>query len=188
MRSNRLAAISANRDRWTMQAFDACVAAAKNLIGSEGPIRSGVPIGRLTESEWGWVVSTVISAWVLIRSEQASVEGWNCERAAHATGLEPDPWVQGAIASILPKLVEACPGIDWGKAVGEWAKNDVVALLIAAFELIQRALAARDAAENPLGTGGANPDLVARELNAAAGNPLMTVAELRELNDSNTPF
>ena len=52
---------------------------------------------------------------------------------------------------------------------------------IAAFGLIQRALAARDAAENPPGAAGADPDLVARQLNAAAGNPLMTVAELREL-------
>ena len=26
------------------------------------------------------------------------------------------------------------------------------------------------------------------QLNAAAGNPLMTVAELRELNDSDVPF
>jgi hypothetical protein len=150
VRTNRHAAISADRDRWTNQAFDAGIAAFKDLIGVEGPIRPGVPVGRLTESELGWFVSTVVSTWVRTRSEQASVEGWNHERAAHTTGLEPDPWVQGAVASILPKLVEACPDLNWGKAVGEWEKNDVVALLIAAFRLIQRALAARDAAENPL--------------------------------------
>ena len=188
MRKNRHAAISADRDKCTKRAFDAGVAAAKDLIGTEGPIRPSVPVGLLTESEWGWVVSTVVSAWVQIRSEQASVEGWNCERAAHETGLEPDPWVQGAVASILPKLVEACPGLNWGKAVGEWEKNDVVAFLIAAFGLIQRTLAARDAAENPPGVAGADRDLVARQLNAAAGNPLMTIAELRELNDSDVPF
>jgi hypothetical protein len=124
---------------------------------------------------------------VRTRSEQASVEGWNYERAAHATGLEPDPWVEGAVASILPKLVEACPDLDWGKGVGEWKKGDVVAFLIAAFGLIRHALAARDASENPPGAGGANPDLIARALNAAAGNPRMTVAELRELGDDNSP-
>jgi hypothetical protein len=188
MRSNRRSAISADRDKWTKQAFDAGIAAAKDLIGTEGPIRPGVPVGRLTESEWGWIVSTAVSAWVQMRSEQASVEGWNCEGATHATGLEPDPWVQGAVASILPKLVEACPGLDWGKAVGEWEKNDVVAFLIAAFGLIQHALAARDAADNSPGAAGASPDLVPRELNAAAGNPLMTVAEFRELDDSDAPF
>ena len=120
MRTNRHAAISADRDKWTKQAFDACIAAAKDLIGTDGPIRPGVPIGLLTKSEWGWFVSTVVSAWVRIRSEQAASEGWNYERAAHATGLEPDPWVQGAVASILPKLVEACPDLDWSKPVGEW--------------------------------------------------------------------
>jgi hypothetical protein len=188
MRTNRRAAISADRDRWTKQAFDAGLAAAKDLIGAEGPIRPGVPVGRLADSEWGWFVSTIVSAWVRTRSEQASVEGWNYERAAHATGLEPDPWVEGAVASILPKLVEARPDLDWGKAVGEWQKGDVVAFLIAAFGLIHHALGARDASENHTGTGGADPDLVTRELNASRGNPKMAVAELRELKDTDTPF
>ena len=142
---------------------------------------------RLTESELGWFVSAVVSAWVRTRGEQASAEGWDYERAAHATRLEPDPWVEGAVASILPKLVEARPDLDWGKAVGEWQKRDVVAFLIAAFGLVQHALAARDAAENPPGAHGANLDLIARELNTT-GNPLMAVAELRELNDSDAPF
>jgi hypothetical protein len=187
MRTNRLAAISADRDRWTKQAFDACVAAAKDLIGTEGPIHADVPIGRLTTNEWGWLTSTTVSTWVRARSEQASVEGWNYERAAHATLLEPDPWVEGAVASILPKLAEVYPGFDWSRPVGEWEKGDVVTFLIAAFDLIRHALAARDAAENPPGAGGANPEVVARQLNAAAGNPLMMVAEIRELGGHNSP-
>jgi hypothetical protein len=190
MRTNQHAAISADRDRWTKQAFGAGLAAAKDLIGDRGPIRPGVPVGRLTESEWGWFVSAIVSAWVRTRSEQAASEGWNYERAAHATGLEPDPWLEGAVASILPKLAETLDhrDFDWTRPVGEWPKDAVVAFLATAFGLIQHALAARDAAENPPGAGGSNPDLVARELNAAAGNPLMTVAELRGLNDSDTPF
>jgi hypothetical protein len=187
MRANRHAAVSADRDLWTKKAFAAGLAAAKDLIGAEGPIRPGVPVGRLTESEWGWFVSAIVSAWVRTRSEQAASEGWNYERAAHATQLEPDPWLEGAIASVLPKLAEACRDLDWSKPVGAWERSDVVALLIAAFNLILRALEARDAAENPPDAGGANPDLVARELNAAAGNGLMTVAEQREL-DTGAPF
>jgi hypothetical protein len=188
MRSNRSAAISADRDQWTKQVFAACIVAAKDLIGATGPIRPDIPIGRLTTSEWGWFASTIVSTWVRIRSEQASVEGWNYERAAHTTLFKPDPWLEGAVAAVLPRLAEACPALDWSKPVGEWAKDDVVAFLIAGFDLVQHALAARDAAENPPGAGGANPDLVAREINAAAGNPLMTVAEHRELNDSDCPF
>ena len=101
--------------------------------------------------------------------------------------LEPDPWLEGAIAAVLPKLADACPGLDWSKPIGEWSKDDVVEFLLAAFNLIQHALAARDAAENPPGAGGVNPDLVARELNALAGNPLMTVAELVSSNTRIVP-
>jgi hypothetical protein len=187
MRPNRRAAISADRDKWTKQAFDACVAAAKDLIADAGPIRPGVPIGCLTTNEWGWLTSTTVSTWVRTRSEQAASEGWNYERAAHATLLEPDPWIEGAVGSILPKLAEACPALDWGTPVGEWAKEDVVTFLIAAFGLIRHALAARDAAENPPGAGGADPDVIARELNAAADNPLMTLGEIRELSGDDPP-
>jgi hypothetical protein len=190
MRRARLAAISADRDRWTTQAFDACLAAAKDLVGVEGPIRPGVAVGRLVAAEWGWLVSTVVSTWVRTRSEQAATEGWNYERAAHSVPVEPDPWLEGAVRGVLPKLAEACPDLDWSQPVGEWPKNDVVAFLLAAFGLIQNAIAARDAAENPPGAGGADPDLVARELNGAAGNPLMTIVEHRELNEpsSGPPF
>ena len=118
------------------------------------------------------------------RSEQAATEGWDYERAAHATRLAPDPWAEGAVVAILPRLVEACPGLDWGKPVGEWAKSDLVAFLIAAFGLIQHAFAARDAAQNPPGAGSSKPDVIAREVNAAAGNPLMTFDELRGLEES----
>jgi hypothetical protein len=193
MRANRLAAIHAYRDEWTKKAFDGCVIAAKDLIGDDGPIRPGVPVGRLTGNEWGWLTSTVVSTWVKVRSEQAVSEGWNLERASHSTRLEPDSWAEGAVASILPKLVEACPTLDWSRPVGAWEKSDIVALLLTAFNLIQRALAARDAAEDPSGAGGANPgviarhladpDVIARHLNAAVGNPRMTVAELKELNE-----
>ena len=171
MRSNRRAAISADRDKWTKRAFGACIVAIKDLIGTDGLIRPGIPIGRLTKSEWGWFAGAVVSAWVRTRAEQAASEGWNYERAAHASGFEPDPWLEGAIAAILPKLADACSDLDWSKAIGEWAKGDIVAFLIAAFGLIQRALAARDAAENPPVASGSQPDVIARELNAAAGNP-----------------
>jgi hypothetical protein len=109
MRGSQHAAVSADRDKWTKQAFAACVVAAKDLIGEMGPIRPVVPIGRLVDDEWGWIVSTVVWAWISTRAGQATEEGWNAERAIRATGLEPDPWFDGAIAAILPKLPDACP-------------------------------------------------------------------------------
>jgi hypothetical protein len=149
VRASRRASLSADRDAWTKKAFEACAAAINDLIGVDGLFRSTTPIGRLTEPERGWLVSTVVSTWVRVRSEQAATEGWNYERAAHSVPVDPDPWVVGAIAAILSKLAEACPDAPWASPVGEWKKDDVVAFLLAAFNLIQHALAARDAAENP---------------------------------------
>jgi hypothetical protein len=177
MRTSRAANVSADRDAWTRQAFDACEAAAKDLIGNEGPIRPGVPIGRLTKSEWGWFVSTVLWAWISTRAEQAATEGWNSERAIGSAGLDPDPRMAGAVAAILPNLAEACPELDW-------SKEDIVEFLGAAFELINEALRARDAIEDRVLGTVANPDVIARKINAAAGNSLMTKDEL---NDS-VPF
>ena len=180
MRTSRAAKVSADRDAWTRQAFDACAAAAKDLIGNEGPIPPGVPVGRLTKSEWGWFVSTVLWAWISTRAEQAATEGWNPERAIGSAGLDPDPRMAGAVAAILPKLAEACPELDWSKPVGDWPKEDMVEFLGVAFELINEALRARDAIEDRVLGKVANPDVIARKINAAAGNSLMTKDELKD--------
>jgi hypothetical protein len=183
MRSNRRASIGADRDQWTKAAFDACLVPIRDLVGVDGLIRPETPIGRLTGPEWAWFISAAISAWVRTRSEQASVEGWNHERTCHTTGLEPDPWVQGAVASVLPMLADTCPTLDWSKPVGEWSNDGVVAFLIAGFNLIRHALAARDAAENPASAGGSDPSVLARTPNGAPGNPLMTANEFRQLRE-----
>ena len=184
MRASKRAAIDADRDKWMRQAVAATIAAAKDLVAQDGPIRPGTPIGQLTESEWGWITSSAIWAWIATRSEQATTEGSNEERAARAFDARPDPWLAGAVASILPKLFDACPGLDWARPVGEWSKDDMVALLCAAFALIERAIAARDASEEKI-AGKINADITARQMNAAAGNPRMTPAEL---SDDLPPF
>jgi hypothetical protein len=185
MRKAQMAAIAADQDRWMRQATDASIAAAKDVVGVDGPIRPTVPIGRLARDEWGWIASTVVWAWVATRAEQAATEGWNVEQAIRTTSLKPDPWSAGAVAAILPKLAEACPDLDWSQPVGAWPKDDIVQFLLAAFGLIQDAFAARDVVDRNI-TGPPNPDLVARQMSAAAGNPLMTIAERKELGD--VPF
>jgi hypothetical protein len=184
MRESRMAAISAERDDWMRRATDATISAAMNVIGDDRPIRSNVPIGRLTSHEWGWVCSSVVWAWIATRAEQAASEGWNSERAIRTTGFAPDPWVAGAIASILPKLAEALPDLDWSAAVGNWSKDAITEFLTTAFQLTRHALAARDVTEEEV-AGKTNADITARQMNAAAGNPRMTVAEL---NDDLPPF
>ena len=186
MRKSKPAAISADRDKWMRQATAASIAAAKEVVGVDGPIRLHSPVGRLSDSEWGWICSSAVWAWIASRSEQAATEGWDEERAIRTTGLEPDPWLAGAVAAILPKLFEACPELDWSQPIGEWSKNAIAEFLLAAFGLIQRALAARDVAEAQI-AGKTDADIVAREMNAAAGNARMTPIELKQLNDD-PPF
>ena len=179
MRASKRAAIDADRDKWMRQAVAATIAAAKDLVAPDGPIRPGTPIGQLNASEWGWIVSSVVWAWIATRSAQATDEGWNEERVARAFDAKPDPWLAGAVASVLPKLFDACPDLDWARPVGGWSKDDMVALLCAAFALIERAIAARDASEDKI-AGKINADVTARQMNAAAGNPRMTPAELND--------
>jgi hypothetical protein len=177
MRKAKMAAIAADRDAWMKKATEASIAAAKDVIGAEGPIRPSVPIGRLTESEWGWICSSVVWAWIATRSAQAATEGWDSERAVRTTGLAPDPWVAGAVASILSKLFEACSDLDWSVPVGSWSKDAIVEFLMAAVPLIERAVAARDVSEEKI-AGKTNADVTARRMNAAAGGPQMTIQEL----------
>jgi hypothetical protein len=183
MRQAKIAAITARQDQWMRQASAASVAAFSDLIGNgaEAVILSGVPVGRLTSAEKGWLTSVAIFAWIAARSEQAAHEGWNTEHAIRETGLSPDPWMIGAVASILPKLVAALPDFDWGKPIGAWSKNEVAEFLATAYGLMQRALTARDSTEAQ--TTGVDASVTARQINTAAGNPAMTAAEFKEFTE-----
>jgi hypothetical protein len=174
----QLAKVSADRDRWMKQAAEACINAARDVIGDSGPIRPSVPIGRLTGHEWGWICSSAVWAWIATRAEQAATEGWDSERAVRSTGLTPDPWTAGAVRAILPRLAEACPDLDWSAPVEAWSKDAVTEFLMRAFGLIERALAARDDAERRV-AGATNPDVASRA-NAAAGNSPTTIQELND--------
>jgi hypothetical protein len=183
MRKARIAAISAEQDPWMRRATDASIGAAKDVLGASGPIRPGTPVGHLTDHEWGWICSSVVWAWIATRAEQAASEGWNHERAIRTTGLSPDPWDIGAVASILSKLAETLPDLDWLQPIGSWSQDTITEFLTVALGLIQRAIAARDVTEEGI-AGRTDADVTARRMNAAAGNPRMTVAAL---NDENTP-
>jgi hypothetical protein len=137
----------AHRDVWPTLALAAAVVAAREMVGDDGPIRSNSLVGRLGADEWGWIVSPAIAAWIRTRAEQAATEGWNEERAIRVTGLDPDPWFEGAIAAILPKLADTCPDLDWSKPIGSWSKDEIVGFLTVAITLTRRAVAARNVTE-----------------------------------------
>jgi hypothetical protein len=177
MRPARTAAITARQDEWLERATQAMLEAIDSLIGAratDAVIPASVPVGRLSQSEKGWLCSSVVFAWIFTRAEQAASEGWNAEAAVRTTGLAPDPWIAGAVAAILPKLAEALPAFDWARPVGDWSKAEIVEFLTTALGLMQHAIAARDRSEAEYAP---NVNRTARQINAAAGNSAMTAAE-----------
>jgi hypothetical protein len=181
MKNARVASVSAEHDdAWLRRATAASIARAKDLVAPQGPIRSATQLGKLSDSEWGWIVSTVIWGWISTRSEQAAIEGLDVERAIRTTRLDPDPWDTGAIRTILPELAKSCAGFDWTKPASAWSKDELAEFLASAFALIQRAIAVRDAIETQIAGNPTSADVTARQINGSLGNPRMTVTEFND--------
>jgi hypothetical protein len=179
----RALSLSAVNDAWTKKAAEAAVAEARKAIRDDGAIPPSTPVGRLTDRELGWLVSGSLLGWIETRSRQAVEESWDHEKTIRTTGLVPEPWDIGSVMAILPKLVEACPDLDWSKPIGEWPRETMAEFLLTALRLIRRAMVARDFSERQL-TGGERADVIARQANVGAGGPRMTPDEY----DSGIPF
>jgi hypothetical protein len=171
--------ISAIEDQWQRDATAAAIAAARGVVQMDGPIPPGTPIGRLSDGEWGWIVSAALFGWISKRAEQATAEQLDAEQTIRLTGLDPQPWDAGAVAAILPDLADACSGLDWSKPLTAWPKDDIVKLLLTSMPLIRRAMIARDLSDKGI-TRQSSAATIARQANAAAGGPLMTPNELND--------
>ena len=165
-------------DAWQRRATAAAIKAARDVIGTEGAVPSGTPIGRLSETEWGWIVAAVLFGWISTRAQQATSEELDTEQTIRMTGLDPEPWDAGAVLAILPELAET-PGIDWSQPFGAWPQETVINFLITAMRLIRKAQIAGDISDRGV-TQKSNASTIARQANAAAGGPLMTPDELND--------
>jgi hypothetical protein len=165
--------------QWQRDATAAAIAGARGVVQMDGPIPPGTPIGRLSDTEWGWVVAAVLFAWISKRAEQAAAEQLDTERLIRMTALDPQPWDAGAVAAILSDLADACSGIDWSKPVAAWPKDDVIEFLLKAMRLIRKAMIARDLSDKGI-SRKSSAATIARQANAAAGGPLMTPDELND--------
>jgi hypothetical protein len=170
--------LSALEDQWQRDATAAAIAAARRVVQVDGPIPPGTPIGRLSDTEWGWIVAAILFGWISTRAQQAAVEQIDAEQVIRLTGLDPDPWDAGAVAAILSELA-ATPGIDWSKPLTEWPREAMVKFLTTALALIRKAVIARDLSAKGV-TRQSSANTIARQANAAAGGPLMTPDELND--------
>ena len=165
---------SAIEDAWQRRATAAAIEAARDVIKLDGPIPPDTAVGRLNDTEWGWILAAMLFAWIRTRAEQAVAEQLDTEQVIRLTALDPEPWDAGAVAAILPEL--ASTGFDWSQPITAWPKDTMVEFLLTAMRLIRKATIARDLSDKGI-SRQSNASVIARQTNAAAGGPLMTPDE-----------
>jgi len=166
--------LSALEDQWQRDATAAAIAGARGVVREGGPIPPGTPVGRLSDTEWGWIVAAILFGWISTRAQQATAENLDTERTIRTTVLDPQPWDIGAVAAILPELADSCADIvDWSKPLAQMPRDMIIEFLLKAMPLIRKAQIARDVSDKGV-TRSSRADVIARQANAAAGGPLMT--------------
>ena len=143
----RLPSPSAFEDAWQRQATAVAIAAARAVV-SAGAVPPMTPVGRLSDTAWGWILAAILVAWLRERATQATsngLDGQSVEKWVQNTGLVSDPWDAGAIAVILPELAGA--KVDWAASLAELSRDEIIEFLGAAYSLISKAMLARDLGE-----------------------------------------
>src|SRR5262249_21897253 len=158
-------------DQWQRDATAAAIAGMRGVVQMDGPIPPGTPVGRLNDTEWGWVLAAMLFAWIRTRAEQAAAEQLDTEQTIRLTGLDPEPWDAGAVATILPELASTCGTIDWSRPVTAWPRDTMIEFLLTAMRLIRKGMIARDLSDKGV-SRGSSASTIARQANAAAGAPL----------------
>ncbi len=163
----RFPSLTAIEDAWQREATSVAIEGARAVV-SGGAVPPMTRIGRLSDTEWGWVVAAVLFGWINTRSQQATSNGIglpNQHRYIRETGLEPDPWDIGAVEAILPELGNS--ETDWSKSLSQFSRAEMIAFLGDAYNLMGKAMLARDKGE-PLVTRKGPPGTEAAEAEAGA--------------------
>ena len=105
-----------------------------------------------------------------MRAEQAIAERIDSELAIRMTGSSRNRGTRRDRVDPAGACREGA-GIDWAKPLAEWPRETMVEFLTVAFELIRKAVTARDLSTSGI-TRKSNAAEIARQANAAAGGPL----------------
>ncbi|MFZ2077490.1 MAG: hypothetical protein WAV38_12740 [Xanthobacteraceae bacterium] len=135
--------ITKRENEWQDKATAAAIAAARKIALNSSGLPPMTPVGRLSDSQWGWIVTAVIFGWIQTRCEQAIAEGLNQEQAVRLTGLTPSPCDVAVVCSILPALADQA-AIDWSQPLAAWSKDTMTNFLMLAWALIGKSKLARD--------------------------------------------
>jgi len=136
--------LSEKEDAWQAKATAAAVAGARKIVAiNGGSFPATTLLGKLSDQQWGWIVTAAIFGWIQTRCEQAIEEGLDQERAVRAIGLTPSPCAVAAITAILPTLADKAT-IDWSRPLQAWSKDEMTNFLLTAIHLFDAAETARD--------------------------------------------
>jgi hypothetical protein len=141
----RLPSSSGIEDAWLRQATAVAIAAARTIV-SAGTVPPMTPVGRLSDTDWGWIVASILFGWIRERATQATANGLQVEKQIQQTGLDPDPWLAGAIATVLPELANT--KVDWNASLADLSRDEMITFLGDAYTLISKAMRARDLGEH----------------------------------------
>jgi hypothetical protein len=161
-KENTMGKLTEQENQWLDKATAAAVAGARKIALSSGPLMN-TPVGRLTDHEWGMIVTAVIFSWVEVRVQQAIAEGRDQEQMVRLTGLSPNPCDVAAVSSILPELADKA-AIDWSLPLNAWSKDTMTSFLLLAWQMINNAEVARD--------HGPGKILKKAEFNPETGDPI----------------
>jgi hypothetical protein len=151
--------LGALEDCWQREATRVAVEQARAVVNG-GAVPPLTPIARLSDIEWGWIVAAVLFGWINTRAQQATSNGVGLPdqfRYIRESHLEPDPWDIGAIEAILPELANS--STDWSKPLSEFSREEMIAFLGDAYNLIGKAMLLRDLGEQRITCKGPNGEV-----------------------------
>jgi hypothetical protein len=127
--------LSEREDAWQAEATAEAVAEARAVVQGQAGIANTLA-GKLSDQQWGWMISAAIFSWIKVRYQQAIQEGINPE--AHVSWMSPSPHDTALVQSILPALCDQAP-IDWSKPVASWSRKEMTDFLDLSWALIEEA-------------------------------------------------
>jgi hypothetical protein len=130
--------LSQQEDAWQAEATAQAVASARSMAQSQSGL-ANTPAGKLSDQQWGWIISAAIFAWIETRYQQAVAEGLACEELV--TRTSPSPRDSAIVQSILKPLASQAK-IDWSKKLAAWSQQEMTDFVGLSWALIKDAEAA----------------------------------------------
>lgn len=150
----RLPTASALEDAWLREEVRTAIAKARAVVDG-GAVPPLTPVGRLSDTEWGWIIGAVVFGWISARARHAVNNGVGNDAYLRDAAIAREAWDIGAIEAALPEL--GAGELDWNKSLAQFTREEMIAFLLDAHTLITEAMRARDRGETLItrkGPGG----------------------------------